>query len=136
MRFRIAASAGVLALAATSSLFSAGSASALATGGGCRAPYYADGVNTQACITYDGGNNIHAAAYTGDAVHNTIDLCIKIVNSGGGQMGPTTCRQVDAYYGSVVGPSITAPPGNYYGVAWFTSPTYYYAGESPAVNVS
>ncbi|MEE1786579.1 hypothetical protein PUR71_27295 [Streptomyces sp. SP17BM10] len=134
MKPRLAASAGVLALAATATLFAAGTASA--DNGGCRAPYYADGVLTQACISSEGGRTIRASAYTADQVHNTVDLCVKIVDGAGNQYGGTACSRQDAYYGSVNGYATNVPPGRYYAVAWFTAPGYYYAGESPAIDVS
>ncbi|MFF3111119.1 hypothetical protein ACFVSN_18245 [Kitasatospora sp. NPDC057904] len=134
MKLRLAASAGVLALTATATLFAAGTASA--DNGGCRSPYYADGVLTQSCISSEGGRNIRAAAYTMDHVHNSIHLCVKIVDGAGNQYGGTACSPQDAFYGSVYGYLTPVPPGRYYAVAWFTAPGYYYAGESPAIDVS
>ncbi|MEU8515261.1 hypothetical protein AB0C76_27350 [Kitasatospora sp. NPDC048722] len=69
-------------------------------------------------------------------MHKTIDLCVKIVDGAGNRYGSTACSRQDAYCGSVNGFLTTVPSGTFYTVAWFTTPGYHYAGESPAIEVS
>ncbi|MEU8691349.1 hypothetical protein [Streptomyces sp. NPDC048665] len=38
--------------------------------------------------------------------------------------------------GTVWSHPVTVGPGTYYSVSYFTSPTYYYGGETPVASVS
>ncbi|MDH6139349.1 MULTISPECIES: hypothetical protein [Kitasatospora] len=136
MKFRPAASAGVLALAATAGLFSAGSAAAAVSGGGCTSSYL-NGALVQSCVSATGATSIQGAAYTSDSVHNSVYLCVEIVNAQGAAVANSErCAEVDAYHGSVIGPSVSVPSGAYRNVAWFTAGSSYAAVNSPSIAVS
>jgi hypothetical protein len=50
--------------------------------------------------------------------------------------GSRNCRLQWGPSGHVDGNTVTLAPGLYYAVSYFTSPTYWYGGETPAFRVS
>jgi hypothetical protein len=50
--------------------------------------------------------------------------------------GSQHCEVVPGPSGTVWSNPVSLGPGTYYGVSFFTSPTYFYGGETPAASVS
>ncbi|GAA2787734.1 hypothetical protein GCM10010441_11010 [Kitasatospora paracochleata] len=138
MKLRLAASSAVIALVATAGLFSAGTASANTTGRVCRNPdVSADGLNVHTCISGDGGRTLTATADTSGGNNTTINLCVKVVDGSQHDVpGSENCAWgVNGPHGHVSSNPVTVPYGTYYAVSYFTSPTYWYGGESRPISV-
>lgn len=136
MTKRSAAFLAVPALVLGASLFAAGTASATDNGtGGCRKPpEYKDGLTISTCITRTGPGTAYGNVRTTGTNRSTINLCVWLVDVNQNTVpGSRDCRIVAGADGSVLTPTMSLAPGRYYAVSSFTSPTYYYGGESPSL---
>ena len=131
----------VPALALGAGLFAVGTAAASPAGAGggevCRDPLYAAGMKIQTCGKFgDGGYAIGTVTTTGS--NNTqIDLCVELVDANQNLVpGSRNCQIQQGSAGHVETPTMYPPAGIYYAVSYFTSPTYWYGGETPAFPVS
>lgn len=123
-------------LAAAAGLATAGSASASTSVGGCRAPLPADGLSIQTCVGGNGGNGVQSGAFTSGSNNTDITLCAEVVDSNQNVVnGSRNCAVVWGPNGAVYSNWVSVGTGTYYGVSYFTSPTYWYGGESPWVYV-
>ena len=98
---------------------------------------YADGLYVHTCITGDGGNTLRAVASTRGSNNTSITLCAEVVDVYQNVVpGSRHCAVVPGPTGTVWSNPVGVRAGVYYGVSYFTSPTYYYGGETPQASVS
>lgn len=133
-------SAALLVLPAlAASLLTVGTASAgTADGGGggraCRAPHPADGLSVGTCIDYSDDGHFDGEVITSGSNSTMINLCVELVDVHQNLVpGTHTCRLQPGPSGRVKTPVVHVGPGTYYAQSYFTSPTYFYGGESPGI---
>jgi hypothetical protein len=132
LKKRLAALLVVPTLALAASVLAAGTASA-ATGGGCRLENK-DGLTISTCATATGPSTAYGSVRTSGTNRTLIDLCVELVDVNQNLVaGSRDCQIVSGADGQVTTPTMTLGPGTYYAVSYFTSPTYWYGGESPAL---
>ncbi|MEY9875561.1 hypothetical protein ABH931_005065 [Streptacidiphilus sp. MAP12-33] len=135
LRRVVASGTAALALVAGISVGAAGTASAAQTGGGC-VYHDKDGFSVRTCIDGDGAGGIWADVQTYGSNNTSINMCVEIVDSNQNLVpGSRNCQIVNGS-SSDTGTNIVFPgSGTYYGVSYFTSPTYWYGGESPSISI-
>lgn len=124
--------ASVLALG--TSLLAVGTADANPAAATCRNPdVSADGLKVHTCADWYDGSHITGTVHTYGANRSVINLCIEIVDANQNVVpGSRNCQPVAGADGTVITPPVSPAPGRYYAVSYFTSPAYWYGGESPA----
>jgi hypothetical protein len=134
---RLAASL-VPALVLGASLFAVGNANADAPNGGCRKPpVSADSLLVSTCITRTGPGSAYGSVKTTGTNNTLIDLCVEIVDVNQNLVGNSRdCQIQHGEVGQVTTPTLDLAPGTYYAQSYFTTPTYWYGGESPALVIS
>ncbi|MFI6602761.1 hypothetical protein ACIBHX_41465 [Nonomuraea sp. NPDC050536] len=135
MKFRLASSTALVALAVGMSLLNTAPASAN-SGGGCSPTHEVDGFLVQVCIS-SSGTALQASVYTLENGHNTVDMTLTVKNIDTNAIIGNAQKQgrIDVHSGSLVGPWTGVPAGRYQTHATFRSPTYYDAGWSPTVYI-
>jgi hypothetical protein len=115
-----------------------GTANASADSATCRVPdVHADGLTVHTCADWYDGSHITGTVHTSGTNRTIINLCIEIVDANQNLVpGSRDCQPVAGADGTVTTPPVSPAPGTYYAVSYFTSPTYWYGGESPAFNYS
>jgi hypothetical protein len=133
---RLAALLVVLTAALAASVLAAGTASA-ATGGGCRKPpVTADSLTVSTCVTATGPSTAYGNVRTSGTNNTLINLCVELVDANQSLVpGSRDCQTVPGADGAVSTPTMSLGSGTYYAVSYFTSPTYWYGGESPALHI-
>jgi hypothetical protein len=141
LKKRFAALLVVPALTLGAGLFAAGTAAAstASPASGCRnPPVYADGLTVSTCITQTGPSSAYGNVRTSGSNNTLINLCVELVD-GNQNLVPNSrdCQTQPGSDGSVLTPTMyNLAPGTYYAVSYFTSPTYWYGGESPGISAS
>ena len=139
---RLAALLVLPTLALGVSLIAAGPAAAAPAGAGggsvCRDPNPLDGLTVTTCAKWSDDDGSAFGTVTTTGSNNTsIDLCVELVDANQHLVpGSRNCQVQQGPAGSVQGFTVYPAPGLYYAVSYFTSPTYWYGGESPAFRVS
>ena len=142
MGFRVSVVSGVAVLAAVVGVAMAAPASATTWPPPgyflCRTPdVQADGLTVHTCIQGDGGTTLQAVADTWGNNNTSITLCAEVVDANQNAVpGSRNCQVAWGPSGTVWSNPVSVGPGTYYGVSYFTSPTYYYGGETPRASVS
>lgn len=142
MKFRVSVLSGAAVLAAVACVATAVPASATTYPPSgyflCRKPdVSADGLNVHTCIQGDGHATLQSVVDTSGSNNTSINLCAEIVDQQQHVVaGSQRCQVVPGPSGTVWSYPVTLGPGTYYGVSFFTSPTYFYGGETPAASVS
>ena len=142
MRFRVPVVSGVAVLAAITGVAIAAPASATTWPPpgyfSCRTPDVpADGLSVHTCVKGDGGSTLQSVADTSGSNKTSITLCAEIVDANQNEVpGSRNCQVVWGPSGTVWSNPVSVAPGTYYGVSYFTSPTFYYGGETPPASVS
>ncbi|MER5549959.1 hypothetical protein ABT072_48135 [Streptomyces sp. NPDC002589] len=137
MGLRRAAAGGVAALALVTgiSIGAAGTASADQSGGGCRY-LSADGLQVRTCVDGDGAGGIWTEVQTTGSNNTSINLCAEVVDSNQNVVpGSLNCSVVWGASSDVFSNTVFPNSGTYYGVSFFTSPTYWYGGETPPISI-
>jgi hypothetical protein len=136
LRKYLAALLVVPTVALAASVLAVGTASA-ATGGGCRKPpVNEDGLTISTCATATGPSTAYGNVKTSGTNRTLINLCVELVDANQSLVpGSRDCQIVSGADGAVSTPTMTLGPGTYYAVSYFTSPTYWYGGESPALYI-
>ncbi|MBF9071365.1 hypothetical protein [Streptacidiphilus fuscans] len=140
MKKRLAALLAVLTLALSASLFASGTASAT-DGRFCRSPISADGLQVETCVSHDEDPGTWGEVHTWGTNNTSINLCVELVDAN--QNLVPNSRSCSVQQGNGLGfgdggfqetPEMwNLPSGTYYAIAYFTSPTYWYGGESPPI---
>jgi hypothetical protein len=138
---RFAALLAVPALALGACLFAVGTAAAGTAGAGggsvCRDPLPADSLSVHTCAKWDDTRSAFGTVSTSGSNNTSIDLCVELVDANQNLVpGSRNCQIQPGPSGYVEGHSVTVAPGIYYAVSYFTSPAYWYGGETPAFPVS
>lgn len=133
---RLAALLAVPTVALAASVLAVDTASA-ATGGGCRKPPVTeDSITISTCITAVGPSAAYGNVKTSGTNRTQIDLCVELVDANQSLVpGSRDCKIVSAADGAASTPTMSLGAGTYYAVSYFTSPTYWYGGESPALYI-
>lgn len=138
VRKSLAAVLAASALTLGTSLLAVGTASASANTATCRKPdVSADSLDVRTCADWYIGSHITGTVHTSGTNRTVIDLCIEIVDVNQNMVpGSRNCQLVAGADGTVTTPPVSPPAGTYFAVSSFTSPTYYYGGETPAFHYS
>ncbi|WP_405750023.1 hypothetical protein OG232_07725 [Streptomyces sp. NBC_01411] len=137
MRFRRAVAGGAAALALVTgiSIGAAGAASADQSGGGCRY-LSADGLQVRTCVDGDGAGDIWTEVQTSGSNNTHINRCAGVVDSNQNILpGSLNCNVVWGPGSDVFSNTVFPGSGTYYGVSFFTSPAYWYGGETPPISI-
>lgn len=142
MKKRLAALLVVPAIVLGASLVAVGTANADGGGGGggsvCRPPEIKDGLSIHTCAKWsDDQHTAHGEVTTTGSNNTDIELCVELVDVNQNLVpGSRGCSIQPGSHGFLAGPIVSPPPGTYYAVSYFTSPTYFYGGETPAFSLS
>jgi hypothetical protein len=133
---RFAALLVVPALVLGASLLAVDTASATTAGAGggavCRSPKPADGLEVSTCATWTDARTAYGNVKTSGSNNTLINLCVELVDANQNLVpGSRDCQIQPGSVGAVSTPTMSLAPGTYYSVSYFTSPTYWYGGESP-----
>ncbi|HJP74265.1 MAG TPA: hypothetical protein VJ914_08355 [Pseudonocardiaceae bacterium] len=142
LKKRSAALLVVPALALGASLLAGGVAAASTPDGGggghgCRAPLPADGLSVVTCVDWADSGSAVGTVTTSGSNNTTINLCVEVVDANQNLVpGSRNCQPQPGPSGFVQTPNVSLRAGTYYVVSYFTSPTYWYGGETQPFSVS
>ena len=142
MKKRFAALLVVPALALGAGLLAVGTAAASTGDGGgggsvCRAPKPADGLSVTTCAEWADTRSAFGKVSTSGSNNTSIDLCVELVDANQNLVpNSRNCQIQPGPAGYVQTPTLILAPGVYYVVSYFTSPVYWYGGETPGFPIS
>jgi hypothetical protein len=98
---------------------------------------YADGLNVHTCVRGDGGSTLQSVVATTGSNDTKITLCAEIVDARQSVVPASrNCAFVQGASGTVRSNPVSLSPGTYYGMSYFTSPSFFYGGETSPASVS